>query len=385
MRIIRVLYVTSSSGLYGDNKSLLNILDELNLKCVCPKVILASYGKICTELDARDVEYQIVKHSLSVYPPINTFRHSILFIPRLIRNLLLNGIAILKIQKIVGEYLPDLIHTNVGPVHVGFQVAKIKKVPHVWHIREYQNLDFGWNPFPSMKIFIRQINSKNNYSIAITNGIYDYFKMSESTSCVINDGVLRADSTHFDYIKERYFLFVGRLEEAKGIDILIEAFIRFSETNSNYLLLIAGEGAPDYLRVLEKRINKADIIQQIRFLGFRNDICNLMIKATALIVPSRFEGFGFITAEAMFNGCLVIGNNSGGTKEILENENLGILYNGLDELVLTMQTVVQNGIEFYYPMIKKAQNKAMTFYSIERNAESIYNLYKKILENKDGY
>jgi glycosyltransferase involved in cell wall biosynthesis len=38
-----------------------------------------------------------------------------------------------------------------------------------------------------------------------------------------------------------------------------------------------------------------------------------MAHATALIVSSYHEGFGFITVEAMFNGCLVIGNNKGGT------------------------------------------------------------------------
>ena len=44
-----------------------------------------------------------------------------------------------------------------------------------------------------------------------------------------------------------------------------------------------------------------------------------MSKALALFVPSSFEGFGFITVEAMFCGCLVIGRNTGGTKEQFDN------------------------------------------------------------------
>jgi len=49
----------------------------------------------------------------------------------------------------------------------------------------------------------------------------------------------------------------------------------------------------------------------------RDDVYAIMSRATALIVPSHFEGFGRITAEAMFNGCLVAGYNSAGTREIL--------------------------------------------------------------------
>lgn len=42
-----------------------------------------------------------------------------------------------------------------------------------------------------------------------------------------------------------------------------------------------------------------------------------MNRATALIVPSPFEAFGLITAEAMFNKCLVIGKDTAGTKNNL--------------------------------------------------------------------
>lgn len=44
-----------------------------------------------------------------------------------------------------------------------------------------------------------------------------------------------------------------------------------------------------------------------------------MNRATALIVPSPFEAFGLITAEAMFNKCLVIGKDTAGTKEQFDN------------------------------------------------------------------
>ena len=57
----------------------------------------------------------------------------------------------------------------------------------------------------------------------------------------------------------------------------------------------------------------------VKFLGIRKDIYSLMKNAMALVVSSPSEGFGFITVEAMLNGCLVIGRNTAGTKEAGES------------------------------------------------------------------
>ena len=126
-------------------------------------------------------------------------------------------------------------------------------------------------------------------------------------------------------------------------------------------------------------VAKAGLNERIIFLGFRREINKLMSRATALIVPSAFEGFGFTTVEAMFNGCLIIGNNSGGTKEILEQEKLGILYSGQNEMVDAMRKVTSNNFEYFIPIICKAQKVASRLYSCEKNAEEICNIYHKIL------
>ena len=58
---------------------------------------------------------------------------------------------------------PDIIHTNTGVVHEGFKVAKKLDIPHVWHLREYQTLDFNWKILPSEKLFKKYL--KNSYTI----------------------------------------------------------------------------------------------------------------------------------------------------------------------------------------------------------------------------
>lgn len=377
-----VLYLINHSVLYGANKALLNILDEVTFHGVNPFVIMAFEGAMCEELRKRNIRYRIIEHYFSVYPSLSSGRDLFLFFPRLFRTLWFNYCALNKILKIVKEVRPAIIHTNIGPDHIGFNIAEKLNIPHVWHIREYQDLDFNMNPFFSKQCFIKKLKRPNNYTIAITKGIFNYFLMSGNTR-VIYDGVSKSNNIQFELVKEKYFLFVGRLEEAKGIKNLLKAFIEFCEFDHEFELRIAGNGDYNYRKELQKIIDDAQITSRVHFLGFRDDVSNLMSKAFALVVPSRYEGFGFITVEAMFNGCLVIGNNSGGTKEILEEKKLGILYNGHNELVFSLKKVVSNGIENYYEIMKVAQNTAVVLYSQEQNAKAVREVYCDILNENN--
>lgn len=378
----KVLYLINHSVPYGANKALLNILDEVMSLGIKPFVVMSFEGAICIELEKRNIKYQIVEHYFSIYPQFGSIRDVFFFFPRIFRNLWFNSQAKMTLYRIGKEIMPDLIHTNIGPDHIGFHVAKRLNIPHVWHIREYQDLDFDMTPFFSKNYFMKKLQNPNNKVIAITKGIFNHFSM-HNNSRVIYDGVLKANNINFQLEKEKYFLFVGRLEEAKGIKTLIEAFVEFCKCESEFELRIAGDGESNYKKDLEQIISDAKLTSRVHFLGFRDDVTNLMAKATALVVPSRYEGFGFITVEAMFNGCLVIGNNSGGTKEILEEKNLGILYSGHNELVIALKTLVTNGIESYYPMLMEAQKTAVALYSQEQNGKAIFEVYQEIICKND--
>jgi len=378
---IKVLYLVNHAVPYGANIALLNILDNITSYGIEPMVVVGKEGKLCEELKKRNIPVTKVNHYFSVYPASKSYRNKAAFIPRILRMLVINFIAIKKLEKIAKQFQADLIHTNIGPTHIGYSVAKRLGIPHVWHIREYQDLDFNYHPFPTKKAFINKLRSIYNNSISITHGIMNHFELQKNVR-VIYDGVLNETQMQFIKEKENYYLFVGHLTENKGIRQLLNAFISFAEINQDYKLLIAGDGGDSYVKGLHQMAYNSGYNERIHFLGFRNDICELMAKATALIVPSVCEGFGFITAEAMFNGCLVIGNNTGGTKEILESKNLGILYSGHDELVNAMNKISSQQIGSYFTMIEKAQVQAKALYSIENNVEKIYNYYMEILKIK---
>lgn len=380
---IKVLFLLHSSNKYeGSSQSFLCTLDGLMKYGCIPSVVLPSKGSICSELENRDVPYVVLKYRKSIYPSLKSLTDWFLYLGLLLYRIFLNTKAARTIKRTFVDSKPDIIHTNVGPLHMGHYISKRTGIPHVWHVREYQVLDFNMHPLYSMKYFKRMLSSINNYPIAITRGISVYFELGEQSQ-VIYDGVLKQESARFSVDKEKYFFFAGRLEEAKGIKNLILAFKEIATEFADFSLYVAGDtGNDQYKLSLKALVESSGLADRVIFLGMIDNVLDYMFYASALVVPSVNEGFGRITAEAMFNGCLVIGNKAAGTKEILEENNTGILYQGHDELVQALKTVAGNKPEVFFPMIKKAQKQACELYSEEQNAENIYKFYCQILEKE---
>ncbi|UKA26081.1 glycosyltransferase [Photobacterium damselae subsp. damselae] len=307
------------------------------------------------------VPFKSLGHKLSIYPRTKTLKDKILFLPKLFTFRIVNFLALIKLIQICRCYKPDVIHTNIGPITLGYWVSKILNIKHIWHLREYQDLDFDMKFFPNKLMFNKLINNSDKV-VCITNKISNHFSTSMN-SVVIYDGVLEPNKIPIYKNKSSYFLFVGRLEPTKGIEDVIDSFIKFCELGySKYELLIAGSGQTTYLQYLKDKVGKSHLHDRIKFLGFRNDINELMSCAKALVVASKCEGFGLITAEAMFNCCIVIGRDTGGTSEILTNnygENFGLLFENNKALTECFVDVSEMSEDILLLMANNAYNEAV--------------------------
>lgn len=384
---MKILYLSHSSEIQGSGRALLNIIKGIQAHNIESIVVVPKRdGALCEELRKMKVNYLIVPLALSVYPSLKTRRDIFLYIPRIGRIIINNTISFFRIIHIIKIIKPDLIHTNVGPIHVGSMAAILTHIPHVWHIREYQDLDFGWNPFPSKRFFFKMIHHPNNHLISITKGVSSYYKMTNKDA-IVYDGVINSEEKPEIKDKQNYFLFVGSLDRAKGIEDAIHAFVEIVAKFPLFRLYIAGSGNTFYTEYLSQLVKQSGYTDKINFLGFRSDVDSLMSNAAALIVSSRFEGFGFITTEAMYNGCLVIGKNTAGTKEQFDNglkycgKEIGFRYSSYEELVISMALVCKNGANCFLKTIRLAQNSVIALYSIKKNIQEILDLYNKILEN----
>ena len=116
-------------------------------------------------------------------------------------------------------------------------------------------------------------------------------------------------------------LFASRLHRQKGVDVLLSALARLNR--SDYLCLIAGTG--EEREQLEGLTESLGLNDQVRFLGFRLDVPELLHQADFMVLPSRYEGMPLIILEAMSAGCPIIATSVDGTAEVLRDGDSALL------------------------------------------------------------
>lgn len=118
------------------------------------------------------------------------------------------------------------------------------------------------------------------------------------------------------------FLFVGRLDPQKGIDVLLEAY-RTSATR--WPLTIIGAGSER--RSLEARAEALGLTDRVTFLGHQSrvQVRQAMEGAGALVAPSRTENYPVVLLEAMAVGLPVLATRVGGVPEMITHLDSGIL------------------------------------------------------------
>jgi glycosyltransferase involved in cell wall biosynthesis len=116
-------------------------------------------------------------------------------------------------------------------------------------------------------------------------------------------------------------LSVARLARIKGLDLLIDAIARAQLTWPHLVLVIAGEGLER--PALEARARAAGV--NMRFLGNRSDIGDLLAACDIYVQPSRSECSGQALVEAMLAGCAVVASDTGGVREIVRDGVTGLL------------------------------------------------------------
>lgn len=320
--------------------------------------------------------------SLYYWPKVRTLKDLIKFPYQCLRNWCYYFLSVHEMKRVIRRVKPDIVHVNNSVLSYGIKAADGLKVPSLWHIREYADFDFDL--IPTKHIFRKRV--QKHYTASITTDIMNHWGCTDvNRHFVVHDGVMSKTEVAYIEDKEDYFLFTGAVTHNKGVTDLINAFVIYAKKNSKGELWIAGKYNDEaYYNKLQSIITSNNLNDRVKFLGFRRDRYELMQRARACIVPSLFEGFGFITVEAMMNGSLVIGRNSSGTKMIMEaTGNDEFLFENVEELADKMLQIINRPPRFYKEHILNVQDLAAKEFSIERYGDDVYEIYKNILMNAE--
>lgn len=386
MKILYILNSTALSG--GSNKSFMPLLEGMKDKGVDVCVVVPDTDGIYGVLNEMGIRTIVVRMKHNVYPAKVGIKGHVLFVPRIFGRLVLNGLALRKLKRIFRKEGVDIIHTNVSVIKLGFSLAAFMKVSHIYHIREYVGKNHNLRFFPSSRYFYRQLRQPDSYAICITNGVMDYYGLSNAKNVtMIYDPVLPSRLSGLDFDKEDYFLYAGRIERPKGLLELIQAYVEYVRHSKHPAKLrIAGAVSDQtFYEEVNKTIKENKISDYVTFLGELKDVTDVMRKALAIVIPSWFEGFGRCMTEAMFNGCLVIGKDNTGTKEQFDNglelcgEEIGFRYQTNEELTMAMMEVERLDEDKRKKIECSALKTVMHFYTEQASVNNVYDFYQHIL------
>jgi len=305
-------------------------------------------------------------------------------------NQLHNEYSLNTVYSILEKEKPDLVLTH-NILGLGYNILKaieLLKLNHIHTIHDVQLIEPSGILLPNSKID----SFKNKIYRIFTKNLFKNIKKIVSPSeillnihlkrkffplantKIINNPIVMGKPIEITKSNELRCLYLGILEEHKGINLLIKAFKKLDL--KKFSLKIAGRGS-----LSEKTKNISQTMSNVSFEGeFDKNTQEKLFKNTdLLIVPSIcFENSPMVIYEAMKNGIPTLASRIGGIPEIIINEENGYLFQSgnLNDLC--------NKLEYIY--INKNSLENMKQVCIDKAKEfQISNYINKLLEfNKNS-
>src|SRR6476469_5131800 len=172
--------------------------------------------------------------------------------------------------------------------------------------------------------------------------IADIFGVEEEKISVIPNGIdpedlpvpdepeLRRLRGEFAAPEEKLVLLIGRLVYEKGFQLALEAMPRVIEEAPGTRFLVAGSGTHE--AELKREAQELGLMEHGTFLGgIGDDVLHSLYRIADLtVVPSIYEPFGLVALEAMASGCPCIVADTGGLREVVPNERVGLRFTARD-------------------------------------------------------
>jgi glycosyltransferase involved in cell wall biosynthesis len=131
--------------------------------------------------------------------------------------------------------------------------------------------------------------------------------------------------------KKKNIIFIGNIKKHKGLNILLDAFLKCKNEGLDYELVIVG--SRNNFRSMDKKISKRlDSLEKygVRFTGFidDNEKWKLLSESALLVQPSLYEGFGYPPLEAMLSGTQALISDISVFKEVYSDFPVVFFHSG---------------------------------------------------------
>lgn len=169
---------------------------------------------------------------------------------------------------------------------------------------------------------------------------------------------------------------VARLMEDKGVEWAMKAHALLRHRLPDAVLLVAGDG-PDR-DALELMASELELGNGVRFLGYREDVPDLLAAADVCLVPSVAEGQSLVALEAMSLGVPVVATSAGGLPEAVVDGQTGLVVPPKDHAALAQAAIgVLSNRELAEALAASARRHVGTHYTRDIMVSRIAEVYRE--------
>ena len=316
------LLIHSSNDLYGASKIFLQLIDLFLSNGFNVYVVLPSEGPLDVFLNKKDITVS--------YDELGVLRKKYLNPLGLINRLVANIKAIKFLSKYIKDHSIDLVYTNTSTILCGGIAAKKNGVPSLFHVHEIPTGNKLYEFF-SGKI----INRCSSKVMTVSNSVNKHWlkyindkKIERIYNGIIfkkSDSLIKLEIDQDDFV----ITSVARIIPYKGHGYLIDIANELVKKSSKFKFLIVGDTLSSYVsyeRGVKQKVKDLGLGNQIKFLGFRNDVSSILKQSDLFIHPAIApDPLPTVLFESLHNDLPSVATNLGGAIEILDNGNNGLL------------------------------------------------------------
>ena len=299
--------------------------------------------------------------------------------------------AIIKLRKILKNEKSDILHCHSSMAgFIGRIAGKLSKVPSI--IYTPHTVYYAWLKGLKKHIFYfaeKFLTKFTDVIIAVSPSEEEYLKKTLKTDKVIrvNNGIDFDEIEKFKCNKlqikkelnipenRKTILTISRLSPPKDVFTILKAIKIVYSYYKNFVLLIAGDG--EEKEEMQDFVKNENLTENVKFLGWREDIYNLICISDISILSSKREGLPYAVLEPSAFGKPVIGTYTTGIKDCIVHNETGFLfpvgdYNMLSKYILEL---LQNEKK-----CKRFGEKAKEFVKKNFNLKNMINSLEEIYE-----
>ena len=172
---------------------------------------------------------------------------------------------------------------------------------------------------------------------------------------------------------------IGNIRPAKGYEYLVSAAVAFAKTDPDVHFVVVGHQKTALFNQLMAQVADADNPPRLHWLGFREDVADILGQADIFLLPSVSEGFSISTVEAMMAGVPVIATRSGGPEELIADGKTGVLIPTRDPQAIVEAVSKLKDPEMRHRLRDNARKEALRKFSLSAMLDEYNGLYHQLI------